>query len=40
MKAKIKNIWDNLRVPILEIICSLIVGGVVIALTGKEPFKA
>ena len=40
MKAKIKNIWDNLRVPILAIICSLIVGGVVIALTGKDPFKA
>lgn len=39
-KTNIKKVWDNLRVPILAIIFSLIVGGVVIALTGKNPFKA
>lgn len=32
--------WKAVRIPLLAILCSLIVGGVIIAVTGSNPFKA
>lgn len=37
---QIKKIWSAVKIPLLAIFCSLIVGGVIIALTGSNPFKA
>ena len=32
--------WKAVRIPLLAILCSLIAGGVIIAVTGSNPFKA
>lgn len=37
---RLNKIWSAVKIPLLAILCSLIVGGVIIALTGKNPFKA
>lgn len=37
---KSRKIWQAVRIPLFAILCSLIVGGVIIALTGSNPFKA
>ena len=35
-----KKLWDSVKISLLAIVCSLIVGGIIIALTGNNPFKA
>lgn len=37
---KSRKIWQAVRIPLFAILCSLIVGGIIIALTGSNPFKA
>ena len=32
--------WNAVKIPLLAILCSLVVGGVIIAVTGSNPFKA
>lgn len=32
--------WHTVRIPLFAILCSLVVGGVIIAVTGSNPFKA
>ena len=32
--------WTAVQIPLLAILCSLVVGGVIIAVTGSNPFKA
>ncbi len=39
MKKKNK-IWNAVKIPLLSILCSLVVGGAVMALTGSNPFRA
>jgi simple sugar transport system permease protein len=36
----IKKLWNAVKIPLLAIFTSLIVGGVIIAITGSNPFKA
>lgn len=38
--SKAKKLWNAVRIPLLAILCSLVVGGIIIALTGSNPFKA
>lgn len=45
LASKSKNtsagkLWNALKIPLLAILVSLIVGGVIIAVTGSNPFKA
>ena len=35
-----KKIFQAVKVPLLAIFCSLIVGGIIIAITGSNPFRA
>ncbi len=37
---KVHKIWNAVKIPLLAIFVSLIVGGIIIALTGCNPFKA
>lgn len=37
---KFKKFIYNVRIPLLAIVCSLVAGGIIIALTGKNPFTA
>lgn len=37
---KVKNLWNAVRIPLLAIVCSLVAGGVIITLTGSNPFAA
>lgn len=37
---KSKKLWNSVRIPLFAILCSLVVGGVIIAVTGSNPFKA
>ncbi len=37
---KLRKFMNTIKIPILAIVCSLIVGGVIIAITGKNPFRA
>lgn len=37
---KCRKIFHIVKIPLLAILCSLIVGGIIIALTGKNPFIA
>lgn len=39
MKKK-KKIWNAVKIPLFSILCSLVAGGVVMALTGSNPFRA
>ena len=32
--------WNAVKIPLLAILCSMVVGGVIIAVTGSNPFKA
>lgn len=36
----VKKIINAIKIPILAIFCSLIVGGIIIAITGSNPFRA
>lgn len=36
----LKKIWIAVKIPLFAILCSLIAGGIIIALTGSNPFKA
>lgn len=36
----VRKIWTAIKIPLFAILCSLIAGGVIIALTGSNPFKA
>ncbi|MCM1025145.1 MAG: ABC transporter permease [Roseburia sp.] len=35
-----KKFWNTVKVPLFAILCSLVAGGVIIALTGSNPFRA
>ena len=35
-----KKIWNAVKIPLLAILCSLVAAGVVIAITGSNPFRA
>ena len=37
---KIKKLYSDVKVPLLAILCSFVVGGIIIAITGCNPFKA
>lgn len=37
---QVKKIWNAVKIPLLAILCSLIVGGIIITITGSNPFKA
>ena len=37
---KMTKFWNAVKIPLLAILCSLVVGGVIIAVTGSNPFKA
>nr|WP_318683264.1 ABC transporter permease [uncultured Acetatifactor sp.] len=37
---EIKKIWPSVKIPLFAILCSLLAGGVIIALTGSNPFRA
>lgn len=39
MKKK-NRFWNAVKIPLLAILCSLIAGGIIIAVTGSNPFKA
>lgn len=32
--------WNTIKIPLFAILCSLVTGGVIIALTGSNPFRA
>lgn len=34
------KLWNAVKIPLLAILCSLIVGGIIIAITGSNPFRA
>ncbi|MGN0168858.1 MAG: ABC transporter permease [Acetatifactor sp.] len=34
------KIWNAVKIPLFAILCSLIVGGIIIAVTGSNPFRA
>lgn len=36
----LKRVWNGVRIPLLAILGSLVAGGVIIAVTGSNPFKA
>lgn len=35
-----KKIWNSVKIPLLAILCSLVAGGIIIAVTGSNPFRA
>ena len=35
-----KRFWKAVKIPMFAILCSLVVGGIIIAITGSNPFKA
>lgn len=35
-----QKIWNAVKIPLFSILCSLIVGGVIMAITGSNPFRA
>ena len=37
---KFTKLWNAVKIPLLAILCSLVAGGVIIAVTGSNPFKA
>ena len=37
---KSNKLWKAVRIPLFAIFCSLIAGGIIIALTGNNPFRA
>ena len=37
---KMTKFWNAVKIPLLAILCSMVVGGVIIAVTGSNPFKA
>lgn len=37
---KQNKIWDAVKIPLLAILVSLVAGGIIIAITGSNPFKA
>ena len=37
---KENKIFNAMKIPLFAILCSLVVGGIVIAVTGSNPFKA
>lgn len=39
-KHNFKKIWNIIKIPLFAIVISLIAGGVIIAVTGSNPFKA
>jgi simple sugar transport system permease protein len=39
-KNKFKNILEALKIPCIAILISLVVGGIIIAITGSNPFRA
>ena len=34
------KIWNAVKIPLLAILCSLVAAGIIIALTGSNPFRA
>ncbi len=38
--SKWQKIWNAFKIPLLSILCSFVVGGVIIAITGNNPFRA
>ena len=36
----LNRIWQAVKIPLLAILCSLVAGGIIIAVTGNNPFKA
>lgn len=37
---KVQKVWKAVKIPLFAILCSLVAGGVIIALTGNNPFRA
>ncbi len=37
---QVKKLWTSVRIPLFAILCSLVAGGIIIALTGSNPFRA
>jgi len=37
---KKNKIWNAVKIPLLAIFCSLVAGGIIIAITGSNPFRA
>lgn len=37
---QLKKLWSAIKIPLFAILCSLVAGGIIIAITGSNPFKA
>lgn len=36
---KFTKLWNAVKIPLLAILCSLVAGGVIIAVTGSNPLR-